>query len=121
MKGLVQFIVVICIVGLIGYIYVGGAAEGFARGGGEIEARLFSPSVEAVTGENGVSVAILGDRNSAVVAYSHSPVQPTPVPDEAASRNEGNLVRAVGAGAIGTILVVVVLFAAGLLLFRGGL
>ena len=102
----VNLILFIALIALIGAAFLGGVlrqqAKGFAEGGGELTfaPRLLSPETysRAEAGDNGVAVAITGDRNSVNVAYSQ--VQPTPAP-EAPRRDDSALGGFVGALVVG--------------------
>lgn len=69
----------LAIIGAGVYVVFGGiarqAAQGYAEGGGSVEARLLSPEThnEAHAGDNGVAIAIQGDENSVNVAYDMTP------------------------------------------------
>jgi hypothetical protein len=117
---LVGAIIVIALVMLVGGSLAGSAAEGFARGGGSVEARLLSPETysSATAGDNGVAIAIQGDRNNVALAYSQA--QPTPVPAQPDGRLAADDVRGL-AGMVGGIFAAgVVCFVLYLLLFGTG-
>lgn len=111
--------IVLIIIVAVAAVFVGGpilgqAAEGYARGGGSVEARLLSPETysSATAGDNGVAVAVQGDGNNIALAYSQA--QPTPQPDRDAenakeTRAIGGLVLVLMAAAIVVVFVAVLL------------
>lgn len=76
-----NLILILAVIGAGAYFVFGGiarqAAQGYAEGGGSVEARLLSPEThnEAHAGDNGVAIAIQGDENSVNVAYDMTPQQ----------------------------------------------
>jgi hypothetical protein len=114
---LVVFIVgVAVLVMLVGGSIAGSAAEGFARGGGEM--RVLSPSTEATAGDGGVAVSVQGDRNSIAIAYAQA--QPTPVPAQPDGRQAADDVRGLAGLVMATFLAAVVIGAIGLMTFGTG-
>lgn len=107
-------IIVAAVVILVGGPLVGSAAEGFAKGGGSIEARAFTSETysSATAGDNGVAVAVQGDGNNIALAYSQA--QPTPTPDRNAqdareTRAWGGLALTILAAAVVIIVLAVLL------------
>lgn len=111
---IVLLIIVAAVVVLVGGPLVGSAAEGFARGGGSLEARAFTTETysHAEAGDNSVALAITGDHNGVNLAYAQA--QPTPQPDRNAedareTRAIGGLVLVLMAVAVCVVFVAVLL------------
>ena len=101
---LVLIVIAAVLVMVVGGSLAGSAAEGFARGGGEM--RVLSPSTEATAGDNGVAVSVQGDSNSIAIAWSQG--QPTPVPTQPDGRQAADSVRSL-AGWVGGVFVAVLM------------
>lgn len=112
---LVLVVIAAVLVMVVGGSLAGSAAEGFARGGGEM--RVLSPSTEATAGDNGVAVSVQGDSNSIAVAWSQG--QPTPVPAMSAEENakDAEGMHLAGTAIIAIVVIAVLLFVAVLMGF----
>ena len=114
---LVLIVIAAALVMLVGGSLLGQTAEGYARGGGSVEARVLSPSTVATAGDNGVAIAIQGDDNS--IALSYSAAQPTPMPEASGNQAAGDIrdlagiVGFVFAAVVCTLVLYLLLFGSG--------